>query len=986
MSELAKQLITKNKRTQAKSLDLGNCGLTELPPELLDCTWVENLNLGGYYYDEEKQDWERSKNQGKQNQIRELKGIERLQNLRILSFSSNQVSDISPVKDLANLQKLDFGGNQVSDISTLKDLVNLQNLSFSFNRVSAISPLKDLVNLKELSFSFNRVINISPVKDLVNLQKLAFSENQVIDISPVKDLVNLQNLYFWHNQVTDISPVKDLVNLQKLDFSENQVSDISPVKDLVNLKELSFSSNQVADISPVKDLVNLKELSFSSNQVADISPVKDLVNLQNLSFEGNQVSDISPVKDLVNLQNLFFWQNQVSDISPVKGLVNLKELNFSSNQVTDISPLKDLVNLKDLNFSSNQVADISPVKDLKNLYFLYAYGNPVKGIPPEYLGKSSNDNCIKKVRYYLEQEEKNSQYIFEAKLVLVGEPGAGKTSLSEKIRNPDYVLKRGSQSEPMTRGVAVSQWLFDYTNPKHTPMHAGFDRQFIAHIFDFGGQDILHATHRYFFSRRTVYLLVVDTRPEDTDFYYWLNIIELFGEQSPVIIVMNDKHDVYKDVPSHIVEKFAHLINNRIFHVNLRNNQGLTDLINMIQRELQQLPHVGKEKHSQSWVKIRQELNKKWLPDGILESLQVWKGKNEKKPFLTRQEYIDICENFGVVGEDKAMQIADTLHTLGSILYFQDNPALIDTLILDKHWATEAVYLVLLDKIVTQNYGKFTQADLERVWKGKYPIERHHALLALMLSFKIAYRVKDSQKYIATQLLAEKPPDTYQTLFAPETIFTHFEFRYPKFMPKGMLARLIVEMNKSIYQSLQWRYGVVLQIQDCLIEITEHRYGSTNKMAIRTTGREPLRAFSVVYHTFGEIHREFPNLVYEEMIPCNCEKCKHSNPPRFYEYTELQDFVKDGEPKIQCRESKKMVSVQELLEGRRQYEYSFSREGAHLLTLIDENQIPEFFQEIDRLGISNNEINSLRSEFISGAKDYDFAQRLKTFVQAHIKR
>jgi internalin A len=45
MSTLARRLIAENKRTKATRLDLGNCGLTELPPELSDCTWLEELIL-----------------------------------------------------------------------------------------------------------------------------------------------------------------------------------------------------------------------------------------------------------------------------------------------------------------------------------------------------------------------------------------------------------------------------------------------------------------------------------------------------------------------------------------------------------------------------------------------------------------------------------------------------------------------------------------------------------------------------------------------------------------------------------------------------------------------------------------------------------------------------------------------------------------------------------------------------------------------------
>ena len=45
MSELARQLIAENKRTKATFLDLGNCGLTELPAEIGELVWLEGLSF-----------------------------------------------------------------------------------------------------------------------------------------------------------------------------------------------------------------------------------------------------------------------------------------------------------------------------------------------------------------------------------------------------------------------------------------------------------------------------------------------------------------------------------------------------------------------------------------------------------------------------------------------------------------------------------------------------------------------------------------------------------------------------------------------------------------------------------------------------------------------------------------------------------------------------------------------------------------------------
>ena len=61
------------------------------------------------------------------------------------------------------------------------------------------------------------------------------------------------------------------------------------------------------------------------------------------------------------------------------------------------------------------------------------------------------------------------------------------------------------------------------------------------HIWDFGGQEIMHSTHQFFLTQRSLYLLVLNGREggEDADAEYWLQLIESFGGESPVIVVLN---------------------------------------------------------------------------------------------------------------------------------------------------------------------------------------------------------------------------------------------------------------------------------------------------------------------------------------------------------------------------------------------------------------------------------------------------------------
>jgi hypothetical protein len=71
MSELALKLIEENKKTRATFLDLGNCGLTEVPAEIGELVWLEGLSFSSEWRDDSG--WKVSQNTGSANNIKRLK-------------------------------------------------------------------------------------------------------------------------------------------------------------------------------------------------------------------------------------------------------------------------------------------------------------------------------------------------------------------------------------------------------------------------------------------------------------------------------------------------------------------------------------------------------------------------------------------------------------------------------------------------------------------------------------------------------------------------------------------------------------------------------------------------------------------------------------------------------------------------------------------------------------------------------------------------
>ena len=124
-------------------------------------------------------------------------------------------------------------------------------------------------------------------------------------------------------------------------------------------------------------------------------------------------------------------------------------------------------------------------------------------------------------------------HLYEAKMLILGEGGAGKTSLLRRLYQPDQPLPTESET---TRGISIYRHEFKLKN----------GRRFRLNVWDFGGQEIYHATHQFFLTHRSLYVLVDDTRKDyksvsDEGFKYWLELIDVFGGHSPTLIFQNEK-------------------------------------------------------------------------------------------------------------------------------------------------------------------------------------------------------------------------------------------------------------------------------------------------------------------------------------------------------------------------------------------------------------------------------------------------------------
>ena len=368
----------------------------------------------------------------------------------------------------------------------------------------------------------------------------------------------------------------------------------------------------------------------------------------------------------------------------------------------------------------------------------------------------------------------------EAKLLLLGWGGVGKTSLVNRL-----VYQRFNPSELRTEGIKVTSW----------PVMLSNDERVRLNVWDFGGQEIMHATHQFFLTTRSLYLVVLSGRAgtADKDADYWLQIVSSFAPESPVVVVLNQiAKDPFDLDEVGLRQKFPKI---RAF---VRTDcavgdsgLGIDELLGAIADATDKLSDL-RVNFPAEWFEIKDRLA------AMSES------------YITFERYREICACLGEAEDQAQEQLADHLHSLGIALNYREDPRLRDTHVLNPHWVTEGIYAILNSRLVAEQKGEVALSDLSHILDhNRYPPERHAFLLDLMRRFELCFPYDDGpDQYLVADLLPKQQPD--EAVAFPVEGSLRFEYHYPVF-PEGLLPRFIVRSHVHSTDQPRWRNGALLR-------------------------------------------------------------------------------------------------------------------------------------------------------------------------------
>jgi internalin A len=623
---------------------------------------------------------------------------------------------------------------------------------------------------------------------------------------------------------------------RRLDLSELGLKSVpESVRALASVEVLDFSGNELSKLPEwVARVPMLGVLDLHRNPMREL-PVSlmEATKLFWLSVSRTRLESLPTwLGELNNLNYLLAEDLGLSSVPEcIRQCKKLLLLNLGNNALRAVPEwIGELGQLQQLLLSDNKLISLpSSMKALSTLGWLGVARNPDLGIPEELLLSEARQI----LNYYFRTRQREAGPLNEAKLILVGRGEVGKTSLVDRL------IRGVFEPQKKTEGIQITKW----------PIRLGTD-DVLLHVWDFGGQEIMHATHQFFMTERSLYVIVLDGRlgAEDTDVEYWLKLIESFGGDSPVIIVLNKIQSHPFDLNRRgLMEKYPGRTCDFI-RTDCEDATGIDELRTAIFRHTGEMPRL-RDLFPAAWFSIKERLS----------------GMEEN--YLSMDAFRNLCEEHGETDPEAQETLGVALHCLGIALNYKDDTRLRLHQVLNPHWVTTGIYKILNSPKLEREGAELRIEDLGKILDQKaYPPAMHEFLFNLMRRFELCFRFPEpnDDAFLIPQLLGKEQPDL-GTEFEPGACL-NFQYSYPV-LPEGVLPRFIVRTNALSVGQHRWRSGVVLQFEGNRALVKADAQDKVVSIAVngRVEGRR--RLLAVTRSDFDRIHADIRGLKPVASVP-----------------------------------------------------------------------------------------------------------------------
>ncbi len=741
---------------------------------------------------------------------------------------------------------------------------------------------------------------------------------------------------------------------------------------LTQLTSLNLSDNQLTALpDSLGQLTQLTYLSLSYNQLLEIPDwIGNLILIEKLVIHANQIKDLpDSLGKLAKLREFHLGADRGNPLGKIpKCIKQLKalEILWVGSAKLDSLPdwLYELKNLKEINAPNNQITDIpSSLAKQEKLVDIYIPNNPLNPALQSAYNTYKETGKIDPLWAYLRSLEQNAEPLYEAKLVLVGEGNVGKTTLLKALKN-EKGAGAPKKDERTTHGVEIDIHGLRLPHPQKD----GVEIQLNA--WDFGGQDVYRVTHQFFFSRRSLYLLVWEPRNnvQQGRLDEWLEMIRLrVGDEARVIIVSTHCKEgghlaridkpVFKAQYGDMIVDFCE-VDSLVPDETTGEMTGIAALKQIIARASAQLPQMGMG-FNRDWKAARDELI------------------THPEPRISFSTFSGICAARGLSQLD-ADTLARLMHDLGYIVHYADDEKLRDDVVLKPEWLTKAIGFVLEDRATRDAEGILPDGHLIQVWRDhpfkdepRYDPALYPFFLRLMEKYDVSYRLTDGKASLVAQHVPQVRPELP---WLPDQEPPKNQRRIAMVCameddPPGLVPWMIVRTHDYAFpvnaHSLHWQKGMFLSHGTHGQAMLEKR---GREFHVYTQGQWPEYFMNILQNTLEKLITDnWPGLKdrYRFAVPCpevvKGEPCKG----RFNIHA-LRQFLAEGDTTVRCQECSCRLSITELLMGFEERDTSVQlREIQEQIVGMD-SRIANYFMAT---------MNAIADEAKNGPRLFTFRER-----------
>jgi internalin A len=607
-----------------------------------------------------------------------------------------------------------------------------------------------------------------------------------------------------------------------------------------NLRYLNLSSVGLEDISPLWNHTRMECLYIGGNKIKKIDGIQNMSYLKILAIWKNPIEDFGPLNTLNCLEDLYGQSMGLKDLSFILNLPKLKNVVLSGNQISDLNPLRKAHDIGQIDVSRNHIQYIP--NDIAEKYG-WLRGNQTSGRiiihhnPLQYPPMSVIDLGHQAIKtYYKTCEEFGHAPLSEGRIIVVGDGSAGKSSLIERILYDTF-----NQGKTQTNGITIEHLFIEHKD----------SRKLTFHVWDFGGQEIQHAVHKFFFTEGCLYILVLDNRKEE-DPEYWLQQIESLGGSAPVIVVFNKQDDNVSEIADRkfLKEKYSNIVS--FFNTSCKTGSGIKDFKSELQNQAIKLRTVD-EQFPANWFNIKRAIEE---------------CTSGAEHYIDFQKFNKICNLNNVDSENIQKLLLKYFTMIGSVTWFGDT--FLNFLhVLSPAWITQGVYKIITSKKTDELSGKIRITDFKELLQAKetndfiYEETHYGYILTMMKKFDLCYTPDDIIVLIPSAF--GKVPKVEYSEFRGDEIRTYI-LQFKDYLPIGIIHKFIAKKLPEAYDNNYWYTGIVVKdrLSDVLTMV--HIDREAKRIYIRIKGDTPLGMWEYVRREFSSITSSYAKIPYDELV------------------------------------------------------------------------------------------------------------------------